>query len=127
MGRRRLRCERLQLRVLWPRLDSVFFRAVGPEEHADWPACGTLRARRGGLEGKHFWGTAQHAATYARMCSAFGDRGPFHVLRVRFRRGTPVPCYQKNQDLIGPAYFVDEDALECIEEIVDLGTVSEAP
>lgn len=87
---------------------------MGALEYADFERNG-IRTNPGGIEGKHFWGTREHAIEYVgRAAAAYGDDPPFYVVKVTFKSPAKVASYEQHCDGVGPAYFADAEELQYI-------------
>lgn len=93
------------------------FRAVEPDELADLAGTGAFRTAPG-LEGKYFWPTRGQADDFAAMARKADMGGPYCV---------PSGCIPANvlrriesvpMDGLGPAYFIPEEYLPLIDDIV---------
>lgn len=93
------------------------FRAVEPDELADLAGSGAFRTAPG-LEGKYFWPTRSQADDFAAMASKANMGGPCCVASGCIPANVLRQIEAVPMDGLGPAYFIPEEYLPLIDDIL---------
>lgn len=93
------------------------FRAVEPDELADLAGSGAFRTAPG-LEGKYFWPTQAQADDFAAMASKAGMGGPYCTASGCIPANVLRQIEAVPMDGLGPAYFIPEEYLPLIDDIL---------
>jgi RHS repeat-associated protein len=93
------------------------FRAIEPDELADLAGSGAFRTVPG-LEGKYFWPTRSQADDFAAMASKANMGGPYCVASGCIPANVLRQIEAVPMDGLGPAYFIPEEYLPLIDDIL---------
>lgn len=96
------------------------FRAVEPDELEDLRASGQFRLGgwAEGLEGKYFWPTKEQADGFAELATKAKMGGPYCVASGCIPASVLDEIEAVPMDGLGPAYFIPEELLPLIDDII---------
>lgn len=93
------------------------FRAIEPDELADLADLGAFRTVAG-LEGKYFWPTQAQAGEFAEMMTKRGMGGPYCIASGCIPARVLRQIEAVLMDGLGSAYFIPEEYLPLIDNIL---------
>lgn len=92
---------------------AVFYRVVSPVERDDILATGELRRGPNSMDGKHLWGTFDHAKLFAESLLRRGWESECIIFEVEVSDAQAKDFeYLDTIDEIGPAWFASIESLE---------------